>query len=282
MFEFLFLSAEPHSHQRMVRCVGANGICWPPLDVKTSSDERAKMTTAAAAEPSELPDASSTRGAATLIDAIEQRFQDLPLAFQHVPTWPNIEEMLIQTPGNIMAFQRHLHSARFLIHRSVLPLLNSFIRFKCAFGTLAEFKIYRGMGVTELVDRLVGKRPVVFRGQDDSFVLSDQCTGKGGFEQVATGKFRWPIQNVISYDEMALSPLISVGGLTQFLNAGKLGNKGLYDAGPHINEAVCVGCAGPRFERRGQMEWRHILVRTDCMCVVLPCWQQCVCSCARV
>ena len=248
------------AHKRFVRCIGGNGVCWPPLDLRSSKDERAAMASAAAAAPPELPDASSARGAATLIDAIEQRFQNLPLAFQHVPTWPNIEEMLMQAPANITALQKNLISARLLIHPAVMPLLTYFLRHKCSFGTLSEFSIYNGMTALDLVDRLVSKRPVVFRGGNDSYVLSDQSTGVGGFEQVPTGKFRWPMHKIISYDEMYLSALVSVGGPTQFLNSGLNGNKGRYVEGRHIREGVCVGCAGPRLQRPGEMDCRHVLV----------------------
>ena len=219
------------------------------------------MASAVASAPSELPDASSARGAATLIDAIEQRLQKLPLAFQHVPTWPNIEELLMQDPANITALQKHLISARLLIHPAVMPLLTHFLRHKCSFGTLSEFSIYNGMTAPDLVDRLVSKRPVVFRGGNNSYVLSDQSTGVGGFEDVPTGKFRWPMHKVISYDEMYLSTLVSVGGATQFLNSGALDNKGRYVEGRHIKEGVCVGCAGPRLQHPGKMDWRHVVVR---------------------
>ena len=64
----------------------------------------------------------------------------------------------------------------------------------------------------------------------------------------------------MSYDEMALAALIGVSTPTLFINRGDRHNRGRPgEPGGFVGSGVYTGLVGARFERRGRMEWNHII-----------------------
>ena len=90
--------------------------------------------------------------------------------------------------------------------------------------------------------------------------------GYGGFDAIGSDHERaeLSLEHLMSYDEMAISALVSVGGPTQFVNTGDRYNRGRLDEeGTFVPHGVYVGCVGARFERRNKMEWQHMIVSKD-------------------
>ena len=90
--------------------------------------------------------------------------------------------------------------------------------------------------------------------------------GYGGFDRIGSEQENpeLPLKQLMSYDEIAMSALMSVGGPTQFVNTGDRYNKGRVDAeGTFVANGVYVGCVGARFERPETMEWRHMIVTKE-------------------
>jgi len=62
--------------------------------------------------------------------------------------------------------------------------MDEFLRIKLARGSGVEKQLYRGMTVAQLVGRLIAKRPLMFMGASDVFLLKDgreNPTPKAGF-----------------------------------------------------------------------------------------------------
>lgn len=125
------------------------------------------------------------------------------------------------------------------------------------------------MNVCTLVSRLLAKRPLVFWNASDAYLLRTGETGSGGFERIGAGSpaveleeaNTFGLAQLLSYDEMALAAMLGVSVPSHFINdggrrnAGKAGAAGSFEA-----SGVLVALVGARFERRGLMEWRHLLV----------------------
>ena len=75
-----------------------------------------------------------------------------------------------------------------------------------------------------------------------------------------------PLQlaEALSYDELVLSALVGLSCPTRFINAGDRGNMAKPGAcGTFEEEGIYVGLVGARFERRGRMEWAHMLLEPE-------------------
>lgn len=66
--------------------------------------------------------------------------------------------------------QRFANQAYPLIHESLLGLIRDFLSFKLKHGSSIERDFYKEMTVTDFVDRLVSKRPLVFFMPVDSWI----------------------------------------------------------------------------------------------------------------
>lgn len=150
-----------------------------------------------------------------------------------------------------------------IMSHKVGPLMLNFIAIKKKFGTPLEQEVYKAISTpAQLVDRLLQKRPLMFMGSQDSYILQDDYAGDGGFDDLSTKTgSHLQLKDLISYDEMLVSALLGVSVRTHFINSGSRRNQGALGAkGTFERDGVYVGLVGARFERTGLMEWQHTLV----------------------
>ena len=123
------------------------------------------------------------------------------------------------------------------------------------------------MSILDLVDRLLKCRPMVFYGPADSYLLMDGKTqGTGGFEQVghSSESSKLSFLQLMTYDEMKLSALISVSSQSVFINSGSRHNRGIpQSSGNFSSDGVIIGQIGARFEKPGLMEWQDCMITRD-------------------
>merc|ERR1719210_874428 len=107
-----------------------------------------------------------------------------------------------------------------LCDAGMCDLLCGFLEHKRAQGSSVERATYASMTPCELFTRLLRKRPLAFWGTGDRHVLATTKSGRqlkseqwGGFEEIGSDEQHAPLllQDYLSYDEMQLSALISVG-----------------------------------------------------------------------
>lgn len=74
----------------------------------------------------------------------------------------------------------------------------------------------------KLITRLITNRPLAFLNGCDDYLLRTGERGRGGFDNIGTIKQKEPLtlNNLLSYDEMQLSALLSVSVQTDFINDG--------------------------------------------------------------
>ncbi|XP_037946123.1 uncharacterized protein LOC119678390, partial [Teleopsis dalmanni] len=134
-------------------------------------------------------------------------------------------------------------------------------------GSEIEKKLYQQIGVPELVQRLLAQRCVCFIGGGDSFLLLNNIKSFDGFEEVGTVKEKLPLtlQNVLSYDEIKLSALLSVSSHSEFINNGNRNNNGRVeiDKSKIVPCGVIIGLIGARFERKNVMEWQDVMITPE-------------------
>jgi hypothetical protein len=179
------------------------------------------------------------------------------------PTEANRIASLARLGGEV---EEHAAGVRPILHGRVPALLSEFLALKRELGSPAEQALYEGMGVVDLVSRLLAQRPLAFLGAGDSYLLRDGTRGSGGFDAIGTPEERSPLllDDLLSYDEMALSALLGVSVPTHFINAGSRGNRAAPGApGSFEPRGIYVGLVGARFERPERMEWRHMLVTPE-------------------
>lgn len=166
----------------------------------------------------------------------------------------------------------HAADAAPLAHARIVSLLDAWLEHKRANGSSVERELYARMDAPGLVDRLLTERPLVFFKAHDEYVLRSGDTGsggagpEGGFALVGTADEQPPLllARTLSYDELALSALLSLSTPTLFVNDGERGNQGRPGApGSFERAGVYTGCVGPRFEQCEQMEWRHCIVSAE-------------------
>ncbi|XP_045119074.1 uncharacterized protein LOC123509005 isoform X2 [Portunus trituberculatus] len=159
--------------------------------------------------------------------------------------------------------EEHVNSAYPVVHERVLPLLAAFLHFKRHHGRKKEREVYGTLGLLDLVDRLLKKRPIVFYNPSDVYVLRDGFEGCDGFQDIGHSKEhgRLILRDYLSYDEMKLSALVAVSSHSVFINDGGRHNRGLPAASDNfVPRGVIVGQVGARFEREGVMEWQDCVV----------------------
>jgi hypothetical protein len=162
----------------------------------------------------------------------------------------------------------YAQTTRPIAHSSLIHLSQQFLSFKQAHGSNLEKAFYQTMNSEQLFQRLLTCRPVVFYTRQDLFLLKDGTDGVGQFETIGTDNEISPfhLRDYISYDEMQLSALISMSVPTDFINSGSRGNRGLREGDGnhrHIPQGIYVGSVGARFEKKGRMEWEHMVVTPD-------------------
>jgi hypothetical protein len=177
--------------------------------------------------------------------------------------------------GHASTIGRHAAGAAPLADARLEALLRGWLALKASEGSDTERPLYESMDVVELVQRLLVQRPLVFFKSHDEYALRTGETGAGGaaldlengtlggFALVGTDAEEAPLTlaNTLSYDEMALSALLSVANPTVFINNGDRGNQATPGRpGSFEPEGVYTGAVGARFEACEQMEWRHMVV----------------------
>lgn len=163
-------------------------------------------------------------------------------------------------------------SCRPVVHERVLALARGFLAFKRARGSTVERALYADMPLAALFDRLLKKRPLVFMGASDLYVLRCGAVrgGKGcaAFDAVGSDSEQEPfvLRDYMSYDEVELAALLAISTPTPFLNSGARHNCGRspaqLGAAPDAHEpsGVYVNQVGARFERAERMDSRHMVV----------------------
>ena len=63
-------------------------------------------------------------------------------------------------------------------------LIKSFIKHKRKYGSSIEKEFYKNKHPIDLINRLIKKRPLVFMGKGDRWVLKDGIAGFGGWTNI--------------------------------------------------------------------------------------------------
>ncbi|XP_065364083.1 uncharacterized protein LOC135957291 [Calliphora vicina] len=161
--------------------------------------------------------------------------------------------------------QQQIASAYPLIHEKVLYLIIDFLQHKLKYGSSREKQLYNNMSPCEFVQRLLVKRCVSFVGFYDSYILITGETGCGEkYLKVGTEEEEQPLtlDNVLSYDEIKISALLSVTSHSEFINDGRRNNCGKVekDYNKIEKQGVVVGLIGARFARLDRMECEDIKI----------------------
>ena len=154
------------------------------------------------------------------------------------------------------------------VHSKSLALASAFLELKRRSGTDIERDFYANMNVTCFLTRLLTHRPMVFVNFNDQYVLRTGETGAGMdvFPAIGTSNESAPLvlRDYLSYDEMDVSALLGVAVPTYLINDGARDNDALVGAeGSFEEEAVIVDQVGCRFERKGLMEYKHMVATPE-------------------
>lgn len=131
-------------------------------------------------------------------------------------------------------------------------------------GNAVELPVYEGLSLCDFVQRLLSKRCASFFARNDKFLLLSGERGASGFEPIGSLEEEAPLQlaQVLSYNEVKLSALLSVSSHTEFINEGERTNCGrvIRNRSSFEAEGVIVGLIGARLSRRNLMEFQDIVV----------------------
>ncbi|XP_017129946.1 uncharacterized protein LOC108147728 [Drosophila elegans] len=169
-----------------------------------------------------------------------------------------------QSPRRLDRINQQVSSAYPLIHERTLGLYLQYLEHKCHFGNSVEKPIYRPLSLCDFVQRLLEKRCASFFARNDKYLLLGGETGASGFESVGSLEETAPLvlANVLSYDDIKLSALLSVSSHTEFVNEGERTNCGRVDRHTTTlqESGVIVGMIGARLSRRNLMEFQDIVI----------------------
>jgi len=206
---------------------------------------------------------------AIALDDFRHQFKKLveaSSAFEEKATFP-VKHNRIQSFATTEELQRqvveHAKATKPLLHKKVISLIHDFLSYKKRHGSQKEKTLYEKMTAEQFIDRLLKKRPLAFLGASDQYLLPGGFFGIGDFETIGTDNEQGELilENCLSYDEMAISALLVVSVPTHFFNNGDWSRQphpGKF--GSFEEKGVFVGLVGPRFEKPGVMEWKHILI----------------------
>ena len=118
---------------------------------------------------------------------------------------------------------------------------------------------------------LISKRPLMFAGQNDCYILRDtgQREPRLAFESwssVGTEEEREPLvmRDLLTYHEAKISALMGASTRTVTINKGDRTNQGEEgEAGEFEPAGVIVGLVGPRMDKDGVMESQELKVSED-------------------
>ena len=160
----------------------------------------------------------------------------------------------------------HAQQTHPIIHKKVMHLIRDFIAYKKQYGSTIEQDFYATMDEFAFIDRLLTQRPLMFMTAGDAFLLRDGTHGAGGFENIGTDNEKAPLvlKDYLSYDEMQIAALIGVSVRTFFINNGSRNNQAQKaPQGTYNPQGIYVGLVGARFEKKGLMEWQHMIVTPE-------------------
>lgn len=193
------------------------------------------------------------------VDDIVEMSDAFPLKF---PTKTNRCAHL-KTLVSEKVLNRNINSAYPVIHESVLKLCCDFLLFKRQHGSNKEQQYYKNKNVMDLINRLLSKRPAVFVGPYDKYLLLDGTLGGGSWENIGTDHEKPPLilENYLSYDELKISSLVSISSYTHFINRGHRNNSGIYegDRSGIEEEGIIIGIVGPRLHKTNAVENQEIV-----------------------
>ena len=167
------------------------------------------------------------------------------------------------------------NSAYPIIHHRVYNLILSFLDLKKRVGTQVEKDTYKEITVEGFVDRLLAKRPLVFCGPLDTYVLRDKGSGewvegKHGVDvwhTVGTEKEKDPLvmADYLTFDECKIAALLGASTFTITANKGDRKNSGVWAADEDVWErrGVIMGLVGPRMHKMGAMECQEMRVMQE-------------------
>ncbi|KAJ3262505.1 hypothetical protein HK103_000034 [Boothiomyces macroporosus] len=155
---------------------------------------------------------------------------------------------------------KHAQGTRIITHRKTVAVIEKFLENKREVGSLLERQLYAGMTSKDLIKRLIVKRPLVFMNPSDTTLKLDgkYLPTTREWKNVPHGSLELPIQEYLTYEEMAISALVGVSTPTYFINNGNKFNHAEFDES-HQDFGIVVGLVGSRFENPDEMESRFIL-----------------------
>ncbi|KAH8235818.1 hypothetical protein KR032_008149 [Drosophila birchii] len=169
-----------------------------------------------------------------------------------------------QSPNRLTAINEQIASVYPVIHERTLGLYLQYLEHKCQWGNSVEKPIYQPLSLCGFVQRLLEKRCASFFARNDKYLLLSGEKGASGFESVGTPEEKAPLvlADVLSYDDIKLSALLSVSSHTEFINEGERANCGRVARHSKTLEpsGVIVGMIGARLSRRNLMEFQDIVI----------------------
>lgn len=180
-----------------------------------------------------------------------------------LPTYGDGDNFLYEhSRENGPKLQEMGQDASVLVHRNTLALAGKFLAFMMREGSSKEKAVYASLTPETLMLRLLKQRPLMFWLPQDAYKLKTSEQGEGGFELIGTEDEKPPLvlEHLMSYDEMAISSLVSVSVPTPFFNDGARSNCGRRDVTAYPFDGVYAGAVGARFERELVMEYAHMVV----------------------
>ncbi|KAH8415365.1 hypothetical protein KR222_005176 [Zaprionus bogoriensis] len=228
---------------------------WPPIDAELQPISEFGQRLLKQCKSLKKPDAQ----AAVDVREFMRKSTDFPLEFG-VQTC----RVLSQPAERHEAIGQQIASTYPLIHERTLALYLQFLEHKCKWGNEVERPVYRDLSLAGFVQRLLSKRCASFFARNDKFLLLTGERGASGFEPIGSVAEQAPLQlaQVLSYDEVKLSALLSVSSQTEFINEGERTNCGrvVRNRSSLEPEGVIVGLIGARLSRRNLMEFQDIVV----------------------
>ena len=188
--------------------------------------------------------------------------------FPRVISLDNKPQVVVQQRlGTSQEIKRMAHGVYPILDARVLVLIHDFLKYKRANGSSVEKALYSTMSVEQFITRCLTKRPVGFIQERDQYLLKGDQGWRypdSDFELIGTDREKGllVLADYLSYDEMAISALLGVAVPTYFINNGNRHNYGKIDA-HHQDKGVQIAQVGARFEKRGLMEWRHMIVASE-------------------
>uniref|UniRef100_A0A1I8MRE2 Uncharacterized protein n=1 Tax=Musca domestica TaxID=7370 RepID=A0A1I8MRE2_MUSDO len=193
------------------------------------------------------------------MNAFKLKSSNFPLEFG-----TNTCRIMSQPKDRYPNIQKQIVSAYPLVHERVLQLYLDFLEHKCQYGNAIEKEIYQNLTLTGLVQRLLKQRCASFFGKNDKYLLLTSERGCSGFMDVGTTNEKPPLllKNVLSYDEIKLSALLSVSSYSELINNGNRQNCGVIEKNKSLieREGVVIGLIGARLTRRDVMEFQDIVI----------------------